>query len=93
MDRIGFFESSEKWERSLGKGVFKLHFREKEGTGHAVCDRASGKCEVHYDKFNPHENFVRHIWHDSPEVILHGLSAVGLTLSMGGLLSYFFKKS
>ena len=82
MQDVNYYRDSEEWVRSMGMGVFKLHYREKKGTGHAVCDRASGECSVHDDRFNPHSDFFAHIWNDSPEVIwrIGVMGAVSLVL-------------
>ena len=92
MDYVGYFEESEEWMRSIGKGISKIHFRERRGTGHAVCDRKTEKCEVHQDSYNPHDEFFSHIWHDSPEFILQTLSFIGFTVFLGVAMSSVSKK-
>lgn len=44
--------------------LFRSSFREKDGTGHAICK--NGKCFVHYDNYNPYDNFLKYIKEDSP---------------------------
>ena len=82
MQDVNYYRDSEEWVRSMGMGVLKIHYREMEGTGHAVCDRDTGDCSVHYDAFNPHSDFFAHIWKDSPEVIwrMGVMGAVSLVL-------------
>lgn len=64
------FESSTDWERSIGLPPWKLHYREKGGSRHAVCDILTGKCEVHEDRVNPHRDPLGHIVRDTPHIVL-----------------------
>ena len=84
MENIEYYRSSDGWVRSMGMGVFKIHYREKDGTGHAVCERDTGDCSLHHDAFNPHSDFFAHIWNDSPEVIWR--------IALAGMVSLVFPK-
>lgn len=63
-------ESSDSWMRSIGKDLFAVHYRERDGTGHAVCPFFSDTCTIHYDKENAHTNPVSHLVKDAPEVVV-----------------------
>lgn len=86
MKNMEYYKKSEDWVRSFGIGMTKIHFRQKDGTGHAVCERDGG-CSVHYDSYNPHNNFFAHIWEDSPEVIWRGLLFTTATILAPTLFS------
>ncbi len=92
MKEVSYFEESNEWRRSMGRGVLKIHFREKEGKGHAVCGRDTGRCKVHFDSHNPHERFFAHIWEDSPEVLFHTAGFLIASVVFGGLFASFKRK-
>jgi len=87
MKDVSYFEDSTDWRRSIGKGVLKIHFREKKGTGHTVCERNTGKCKIHFDNHNPHERFFAHIWEDSPEFLIHTAGVLIASMVFGGLFT------
>lgn len=63
-------EEDENWARSIGKKWYCTHYRERDGTRHAVCPPRSGVCQVHEDKENAHTNPVSHLVKDAPEVLV-----------------------
>ncbi len=79
MERVEEFRSSPAWRRSTGLPPTKIHFREVDGTRHAVCDRSSGRCEIHRDAVNPHDDFLGHLVQDAPEV-LAGVAVTAVSL-------------
>lgn len=70
-------QAADNWQRSVGKKLYGVHFRERDGTGHAVCPPGSPVCTVHYDAVNAHASPVRHLVKDAPEVIGVAAAAVG----------------
>jgi len=63
-------EDSPEWQRSVGKKLLGTHYREKDGSGHAVCLPGQDYCQIHYDDYNPHRQPVRHLIEDAPDVLL-----------------------
>lgn len=57
---------SMNWVRHIGfPPIICNHYREPlPGTGHAVCCR--GICRIHYDKYSPLADPLRHLVHDTP---------------------------
>ncbi len=80
MEHIDDFREAEDWAYSVGFPVTKIHFREEDGNGHAVCDFDTGECEVHEDAANPHYDLAGHLFHDAPEI------AAGLAVTAASLL-------
>lgn len=69
-------QASEEWCRSVGKKVVGIHYRERNGTRHAVCPPLSDKCYVHEDQYNPHKRPITHLVKDAPEVFAVGAIAL-----------------
>lgn len=69
-------EGDDSWVRSIGLNVLCTHYREQEGTRHAVCPPGSDICHIHEDKENAHTNPVSHVVKDAPELVV--MAGVGL---------------
>jgi len=76
------------WIPSIGEKLDKIHFREPlPGTRHAECSPNDEYCDVHFDKVNPHQDWLRHLLVDSPEI------AVGLSFgTLAGITIYLKRK-
>ncbi len=71
-------EEDENWVRSIGKNVICIHYRERDGTRHAVCPPGSDTCHVHEDRENAHTRPVSHLVKDAPELLV--MAGVGVFL-------------
>lgn len=69
-------EKSPDWVRSIGKKWYGVHYRERDGTRHAICMPWSDTCHVHEDKVNAHDRPVTHLVKDAPELVL--LAGIGV---------------
>ena len=54
--RIEEIKNDPRWYPSYGQDIFKKHYRFNHY--HAVCDRKTGWCKIHYDKYDPDESFI-----------------------------------
>lgn len=71
-------EQDENWVRSIGMNVICTHYRERDGTRHAVCPPGGDTCYIHEDRENAHTNPVSHLVKDAPELLV--LAGVGIFL-------------
>lgn len=69
-------EQDENWARSIGKKWYGIHYRERDGTRHAVCLPGSDTCHVHEDAVNAHDSPLQHLFRDAPELLV--LAGIGL---------------
>lgn len=56
-------ENDPSWKPSLGDDITKLHWR--KGRLHATCRPNETMCEMHEDKYDPHDfptGTVKHLW-------------------------------
>lgn len=81
MNEVEYYRRSPHWRRSIGLKPFARHYRQRDGTGHAVC-RRDGRCEVHFDAVNPHRQPFKHLRHDAPGVLLlAAIAGIGYLVS------------
>lgn len=67
------FDQSLEWERHIELPVTKLRYRERDGTGHAVCDSVTEDDEVQHDAVTPHRDILGHVIKNAPVVLCLGL--------------------
>lgn len=83
MRRRESYANNPNWYHSLGEKLDKHHYR--NGNWHAECDKHTGNCSEHYDRYDPHKSgpdLIRHMWDSNlGKAVIIGAVACGVSLA------------
>jgi len=80
------------WQPSVGEKFWLDHFREPPpGHLHAECPRGSEKCQVHYDRINPHNSLSDAVEHFVESDLGFAITVVSIVVGEAGLIYWLSK--